>query len=137
MAVWGEYHPVLIPLLIVTFTQFICAEVLTPPYFNLAQGREITATSTCGETPAGRELYCRLTGATGRERTSGITELGLIQGQYCDFCDRNDPTKEHPVRFAIDGTERWWQSPPLSRGMSYNAVNLTINLGQVRTESQC
>ncbi|XP_014485447.1 PREDICTED: laminin subunit alpha isoform X2 [Dinoponera quadriceps] len=26
--------------------------------------------------------------------------------------------------------ETWWQSPPLSRGMKYNEVNLTINLGQ-------
>lgn len=28
--------------------------------------------------------------------------------------------------------ETWWQSPPLSRGMKYNEVNLTIDLGQVK-----
>ncbi|XP_021350179.1 laminin subunit alpha-like isoform X1 [Mizuhopecten yessoensis] len=126
-----ELHPVLKLTLILTFTQFICAEVLTPPYFNLAQGREITATSTCGESPSGgesRERYCRLTGATGRERSRVDTEI--IQGQFCDYCDRNEPGREHPAKYAIDGTERWWQSPPLSRGMAYSAVNLTVNLGQ-------
>lgn len=38
----------------------------------------------------------------------------------------------HPPEFAVDGMETWWQSPPLSRGMKYNEVNLTIHLGQVR-----
>lgn len=33
---------------------------------------------------------------------------------------------------AIDGTERWWQSPPLSRGLGYNEVDVTLDLGQVR-----
>jgi len=37
----------------------------------------------------------------------------------------------HPAEHAIDGSERWWQSPPLSRGVKYNEVNLTIDLGQV------
>uniref|UniRef100_A0A4W3JCR8 Laminin, alpha 5 n=1 Tax=Callorhinchus milii TaxID=7868 RepID=A0A4W3JCR8_CALMI len=32
---------------------------------------------------------------------------------------------------AIDGTERWWQSPPLSRGLEYNEVNVTLDLGQL------
>jgi laminin alpha 3/5 len=35
------------------------------------------------------------------------------------------------VSNAIDGTERWWQSPPLSRGLEYNEVNVTLDLGQV------
>ena len=34
---------------------------------------------------------------------------------------------------AIDGTERWWQSPPLSRGLEYNEVNVTLDLGQVQS----
>lgn len=40
----------------------------------------------------------------------------------------------HPPEFAADGMETWWQSPPLSRGMKYNEVNLTIDLGQVSTD---
>lgn len=49
----------------------------------------------------------------------------------CDVCDDRDPDKSHPVNNAIDGTERWWQSPPLSRGSEFNHVNVTIHLGQV------
>lgn len=43
-----------------------------------------------------------------------------------------DPKKAHPATYAVDGTERWWQSPPLSRGLGYNEVNVTLDLGQVR-----
>ena len=120
----------------------LCQDVLTPPYFNLAQGRDISATSTCGETPE-PELFCRLTGTTSR---GGHSSFGfgynyyedsrytseVIQGQLCDYCNRTDPDRTHRPEFAIDGTERWWQSPPLSRGMDFNKVNLTIDLGQVR-----
>lgn len=52
--------------------------------------------------------------------------------QFCDYCSAVDPNKAHPVTNAIDGTERWWQSPPLSRGLGYNEVNVTLDLGQVR-----
>lgn len=47
------------------------------------------------------------------------------------MCVTTDPSRHHPPEYAIDGTEQWWQSPPLSRGMRYNEVNLTIDLGQV------
>lgn len=47
------------------------------------------------------------------------------------MCDLDRKDKMHPPEFAIDGRETWWQSPPLSRGMKYNEVNLTIDLGQV------
>lgn len=55
----------------------------------------------------------------------------LIGLQVCDYCDANDEAKKHPPEYAVDGMESWWQSPPLSRGMKYNEVNLTIDLGQV------
>ncbi|XP_034231739.1 laminin subunit alpha isoform X3 [Thrips palmi] len=107
------------------------AELLTPPYFNLAENRSITATATCGEDSQGPELYCKLVGAIGAganiEREGNIS---LIQGQVCDFCDPTDLRKRHPAEYAVDGAETWWQSPPLSRGMKYNEVNLTIDLGQ-------
>lgn len=51
--------------------------------------------------------------------------------QVCDYCDPTRYDKMHPPEFAVDGMETWWQSPPLSRGMKYNEVNLTIDLGQV------
>ncbi|XP_056377714.1 laminin subunit alpha-3 isoform X2 [Hyla sarda] len=107
---------------------------LHPPSFNLAEGARITATATCGEeesraggTQPRVDLYCKLVGGPVTSSTQGHT----IQGQSCDFCDSSDPNKAHPASNAIDGTERWWQSPPLSLGLKYNEVNVTIDLGQV------
>ncbi|XP_047677145.1 laminin subunit alpha-3 isoform X3 [Tachysurus fulvidraco] len=102
---------------------------LTPPYFNLAEGSRISATATCGEEENGNprtDLYCKLVGGP----TVGLTSQ-TIQGQYCDRCNANNPEKAHPVSYAVDGTERWWQSPPLSRGPRYNEINVTLDLGQL------
>ena len=55
-----------------------------------------------------------------------------FRGQLCDYCDETSRSQSHPPEQAVDGTEKWWQSPPLSRGLSYNEVNLTIDLAQVR-----
>ncbi|XP_057663543.1 laminin subunit alpha [Diorhabda carinulata] len=104
----------------------IRGESLTPPYFNLAEGKHITATATCGEGIQGPELYCKLIGANSENDLTA----NVIQGQYCDVCDPARSDKKHPAEFAVDGRENWWQSPPLSRGMKYNEVNLTIDLGQ-------
>ncbi|CAN9502837.1 unnamed protein product [Ophioblennius macclurei] len=102
---------------------------LSPPYFNLAAGSKISASATCGRDEAGaprNDLYCKLVGGP----TTGLPTQ-TIQGQFCDYCNAADPVKSHPVTNAIDGTERWWQSPPLSRGMGYNGVNVTLDLGQL------
>ncbi|CAL4059747.1 unnamed protein product, partial [Meganyctiphanes norvegica] len=104
------------------------AEVLTPPYFNLAKDRRIIASATCGKDVADPELYCKLVGA-GTDHKE--INFNLIQGQSCDICDPAHPEKYHPAEYAINGLESWWQSPPLSRGMKYNEVNLTIDLGQL------
>nr|XP_046263462.1 laminin subunit alpha-3-like isoform X2 [Scatophagus argus] len=102
---------------------------LNPPYFNLAEGSSISATATCGQDETGtprHDLFCKLVGGP----TSGVPTQN-IQGQFCDYCSSNDPNKAHPVTNAIDGTEQWWQSPPLSRGPGYNEVNVTLDLGQL------
>ncbi|KAJ8257343.1 hypothetical protein GJAV_G00184600 [Gymnothorax javanicus] len=102
---------------------------LHPPYFNLAEGTKITATATCGEDENGRaihDLYCKLVGGP----VSGDPSQ-TIQGQYCDTCTMGDSNRAHPITNAIDGTERWWQSPPLSRSVEYNEVNVTLDLGQL------
>ncbi|XP_017342550.1 laminin subunit alpha-5 isoform X1 [Ictalurus punctatus] len=102
---------------------------LHPPYFNLAEGTKITATATCGEDEHSRpvqDLYCKLVGGP----VSGDPSQ-TIQGQYCDTCDTADSNRAHPITNAIDGTERWWQSPPLSRSTEYNQVNVTLDLGQL------
>uniref|UniRef100_A0A8C7BKK5 Laminin subunit alpha 3 n=1 Tax=Neovison vison TaxID=452646 RepID=A0A8C7BKK5_NEOVI len=102
---------------------------LHPPYFNLAEAARIWATATCGEREPGGarpELYCKLVGGP-TAAVSGHT----IQGQFCDYCNSEDPRRAHPVTNAIDGSERWWQSPPLSSGTQYNKVNVTLDLGQL------
>ncbi|XP_039591850.1 laminin subunit alpha-5 isoform X1 [Polypterus senegalus] len=102
---------------------------LHPPYFNLAEGTKITATATCGEDENGKpiaDLYCKLVGGP----VSGDPSQ-TIQGQYCDICSAGDSNRAHPITNAIDGTERWWQSPPLSRSLDYNEVNVTLDLGQL------
>ncbi|XP_055473284.1 laminin subunit alpha-5-like, partial [Psammomys obesus] len=106
---------------------------LHPPYFNLAEGARITASATCGEEAPTRsasrpteDLYCKLVGGP----VAGGDPNQTIQGQYCDICTAANSNKAHPVSNAIDGTERWWQSPPLSRGLEYNEVNVTLDLGQ-------
>ncbi|KAG7214822.1 hypothetical protein INR49_010714 [Caranx melampygus] len=100
---------------------------LSPPYFNLAEGSSISATATCGQDEVGTprsDLYCKLVGGPNiGHPTQSI--------QFCDYCNAADPNKAHPVTNAIDGTERWWQSPPLSRGLGYNEVNVTLDLGQL------
>lgn len=139
----GVLHPLWhLSVLLIIFMSQTNAETLTPPYFNLAEGRKITASSTCGVDIDGPELYCKLVGShsddqlnqtqydefsTGHLQHSGKGHV-VIQGQQCDYCTE----VSHPVEYAIDGTEKWWQSPPLSRGMKYNEVNLTIDFGQVR-----
>ncbi|XP_045065442.1 laminin subunit alpha-5 isoform X2 [Coregonus clupeaformis] len=105
---------------------------LHPPYFNLAEGTKITATATCGEGDNGRsihDLYCKLVGGPVSGDPSHQSQT--IQGQYCDTCTMGESDRAHPITNAIDGTERWWQSPPLSRSTEFNEVNVTLDLGQL------
>lgn len=51
---------------------------LTPPYFNLAEGRHISATATCGVDIDKPELYCKLVGANTENYNHSRK---LIQGQ--------------------------------------------------------
>lgn len=55
----------------------IKTEILTPPYFNLAEKKKITATATCGVDSEGPELYCKLVGAN----AENDIDVNLIQGQ--------------------------------------------------------
>ncbi len=56
--------------------------------------------------------------------------MSFKKGQYCYYCDPRNPATNHHANYSIDGTEKWWQSPPISRSLEYNKVNLTIDLGQ-------
>ncbi|XP_043921292.1 laminin subunit alpha-3 isoform X3 [Protopterus annectens] len=138
MARWQEIEALALIFLLGFFLHSSGAQVapergtgysLHPPYFNLAERAQIRATATCGEDETGRpwpELYCKLVGGP----AAGFASY-TIQGQFCDHCNSSIPSKSHPISYAIDGTERWWQSPPLSRGLQYNEVNVTLDLGQL------
>lgn len=41
-------------------------------------------------------------------------------------------TERHPIEYATDGTNRWWQSPSIKNGMEYHYVTITLDLKQVR-----
>ncbi|XP_036761629.2 laminin subunit alpha-3 isoform X2 [Manis pentadactyla] len=132
---WAPRPLLLLPLLLGPLVPAGCAAAarlsLHPPYFNLAEAARIWATATCGERAAGSarprpELYCKLVGGPPAPGSGHP-----IQGQFCDYCNSEDPRKAHPVANAIDGSERWWQSPPLSSGTQYNKVNVTLDLGQL------
>lgn len=89
---------------------------LWPSVFNLATKAVITANATCGE--RGREEFCRMSD-NGKAR--------------CGICDNfiSDSGKRHSITFAIDGTNKWWQSPALYYGPQYEYVTVTIDLKQV------
>lgn len=59
---------------------------LTPPYFNLAEGRQISATATCGEDTEEPELYCKLVGANTENYNHSRK---LIQGQVSIILTEN------------------------------------------------
>lgn len=44
-------------------------------------------------------------------------------------------TEKHPIEYAIDGTNRWWQSPSIKNGMEYHYVTITLDLKQVHTHT--
>lgn len=89
---------------------------LWPSVFNVATKASISANATCGQ--QGREEFCRLA-EHGRGR--------------CGVCDNNSPdlNKRHPIENAIDGSNKWWQSPTLHAGAQYETVTITLDLKQV------
>ncbi|RWS31675.1 Laminin subunit alpha-like protein [Leptotrombidium deliense] len=114
------------------FASYLCAPptYLSPPHFNLAEEKNITATATCGEGVPEPEMFCKLVGAIWYD--SSHAESQVVDGQACDYCFDKEPRLNHKIEYAIDGTERYWQSPPLSRGQIYESINITIDLGQCR-----
>ncbi|XP_039603409.1 laminin subunit alpha-2 isoform X4 [Polypterus senegalus] len=95
---------------------------LFPAVLNLATMAEITANATCGE--SGRELHCKLV-----EHVPGQP----VRNPQCRYCDTksSNPYERHPITHAIDGTNRWWQSPSIQNGMDYHYVTITLDLRQV------
>lgn len=98
------------------------ARALFPDILNLATRAEITTNATCGLN--GPERFCKL-----------VEHVKIFPGEnrHCDICDARsyDRRQHHPVQNAIDGSNRWWQSPTLTNGYAYNYVTITLDLRQV------
>lgn len=62
-ALMGGHFPMWLLSAVVFVTLSSVNSELTPPYFNLAEGRKILASSTCGVDIDGPELYCKLVGS--------------------------------------------------------------------------
>ncbi|XP_066263051.1 laminin subunit alpha lam-3 isoform X1 [Euwallacea similis] len=90
---------------------------LWPSVFNLATKAVISANATCGA--RAREEFCKLSNESSKGR--------------CGICDdySTDPTKRHPINLAIDGSNRWWQSPALLYGPEFEFVTVTVDLKQI------
>ncbi|XP_034018533.1 laminin subunit alpha-2 isoform X2 [Thalassophryne amazonica] len=95
---------------------------LFPAVLNLASMADITANATCGS--SGPEMYCKLV-----EHVPGQP----VRNSQCAICDQRSAKsfERHPIEYAIDGTNRWWQSPSIKNGMEYHHVTVTLDLKQV------
>jgi len=95
-------------------------EGLFPSVLNLASRALISSNATCGEN--GPERFCKL------------VEHGAKREPQCSVCDSKarEAARRHPPELAIDGSNRWWQSPSLQNGIRYQWVTLTLDLRQVR-----
>lgn len=131
--VWLLFTGLAITIIFITHIPVGQGQVLEPPNLNLAERKPITASSTCGDADHAPEMYCRLTGVTNSAYDNFVIKTIPVEiqaGQLCEYCDAKVTEQAHPASYAVDGSEKWWQSPPLSRGIEYNEVNLTIDLGQ-------
>ncbi|XP_008282807.1 laminin subunit alpha-2 isoform X2 [Stegastes partitus] len=95
---------------------------LFPAVLNLATMADISANATCGS--AGPEMFCKLV-----EHVPGQP----VRNPQCRTCNQRStkPFEHHPIEYAIDGTNRWWQSPSIKNGMEYHYVTITLDLKQV------
>ncbi|XP_054719082.1 laminin subunit alpha-1-like [Uloborus diversus] len=92
---------------------------LFPSVNNLAANAIINANATCGESEP--EVYCKL------------VEHVFMREPQCGLCDARSDNLEHrhPIINAIDGTNKWWQSPTLQNGKHFEWVTITLDLKQV------
>uniref|UniRef100_A0A3Q3D5A7 Basement membrane-specific heparan sulfate proteoglycan core protein n=1 Tax=Hippocampus comes TaxID=109280 RepID=A0A3Q3D5A7_HIPCM len=99
-----------------------CNVRLFPAVLNLASMADITTNATCGL--SGPEMFCKLV-----EHVPGQP----VTNAQCRICNQNSakPFERHPIEYAIDGTNRWWQSPSIKNGMEYHYVTITLDLKQV------
>uniref|UniRef100_A0A665URZ3 Basement membrane-specific heparan sulfate proteoglycan core protein n=1 Tax=Echeneis naucrates TaxID=173247 RepID=A0A665URZ3_ECHNA len=83
-----------------------------------------SATSSYLAVICGPEMSCKLV-----EHVPGQP----VRNPQCRICNHRstNPFERHPIEYAIDGTNRWWQSPSIKNGMEYHYVTITLDLKQV------
>uniref|UniRef100_A0A665URV4 Basement membrane-specific heparan sulfate proteoglycan core protein n=1 Tax=Echeneis naucrates TaxID=173247 RepID=A0A665URV4_ECHNA len=92
-------------------------------HFALFRERK-SATSSYLAVICGPEMSCKLV-----EHVPGQP----VRNPQCRICNHRstNPFERHPIEYAIDGTNRWWQSPSIKNGMEYHYVTITLDLKQV------
>ncbi|CAL8292350.1 unnamed protein product [Lota lota] len=95
---------------------------LFPAILNLASNAEVTSNATCGDPRP--EMFCKLV-----EHVPGRR----IHNPQCRVCDANSANERehHPISKAIDGTNRWWQSPSIKNGRQFHWITITLDLHQI------
>uniref|UniRef100_A0A8R1I6V3 Laminin-like protein epi-1 n=2 Tax=Caenorhabditis japonica TaxID=281687 RepID=A0A8R1I6V3_CAEJA len=140
MSPWATRALLLVTTLLVSLTY---SQVLTPSQITISHRKPITATSTCGEIKGSpiKEVYCSLTGSSqytplssysyqeNEQRREWAHGTEVRGGHGCAYCNAGDENA-HPASNMVDGNNSWWMSPPLSRGLQHNEVNITIDLEQ-------
>ncbi|XP_068761599.1 netrin-1-like [Montipora capricornis] len=96
------------------YNEFRRPQMCLPEFHNLAYGKKIFASHSCGKPP---RRFCKW--ETPREKT-------------CDVCDSNNPSKTHPVEFLTDLNNQnnvtCWQADPKQ---SRENITLLLSLGKI------
>ncbi|ULT96990.1 hypothetical protein L3Y34_005063 [Caenorhabditis briggsae] len=132
-------------IVVALLAQFTYPQVLTPSQITISHRKPIRATSTCGEIQGQpvNEIYCSLTGSSAYNPVNPYSyqnddesivwnkneNARVFGGHGCGFCNAGNENS-HPASNMVDGNNSWWMSPPLSRGLQHNEINITIDLEQ-------
>ncbi|EGT43369.1 hypothetical protein CAEBREN_17090 [Caenorhabditis brenneri] len=131
-------------IIVSLLAQFTYSQVLTPSQITISHRKPIHATSTCGEIQGQpvTEIYCSLTGSSQYTPLNSYSyqeddqqklwshDNPMVRGGHgCGFCNAGNENS-HAASNMVDGNNSWWMSPPLSRGLQHNEINITIDLEQ-------
>ncbi|CAH1775237.1 unnamed protein product [Owenia fusiformis] len=97
-----------------------------PTLLNLATNAEITVNATCGL--EGPETYCKLVDHVRRRFPFNLAPESTA---HCRICDNSTDSTAHPIGYAIDGSNNWWQSPTLTQGRNYEWITITLDIKQI------
>ena len=105
----------------------VCLLLVAPRHGSLATTNSFAATLDLSGTAVQATAEC------GRDANGDPIEAPFCtSASTCDICNADESERSYPARAAVDGdVATAWQSPPLSQGEEFRAVNFTLDLGQV------